>query len=122
MGLFRLFLRYVSVGVLNTAIHWIAFYVIFLTAHTNQTLANFGAFCIAVTFSFFANARWTFESEATTIRYMIYVFFMGGLASVTGWVSDILDLHPVVMLITFSAISLVCGFFYSKLIVFRDAK
>ncbi|WP_312465785.1 GtrA family protein [Atlantibacter hermannii] len=116
------FLRYASIGLLNTAIHWIAFYVIYVIAHTDQSLANFGAFCIAVTFSFFLNAKWTFKSEATTIRYMIYVFFMGAMAAVTGWAADMMKLSPIVTLISFSAISLICGFFYSKFIVFKDAK
>lgn len=118
----KLFYRYASVGVLNTAIHWMAFLLLFYIAGSNQALANFGAFCFAVTFSFFANARWTFASEATTIRYMLYVFFMGAVASSVGWAADLCAFRPVITLVSFSAISLVCGFLYSKYIVFREDK
>ncbi|KGD84453.1 GtrA family protein [Pantoea stewartii] len=115
----KLFTKYFSVGVINTAIHWIVFLCL-LYGGANQTLANFGAFCVAVSFSFFVNARWTFKSETTAFRYMIYVLFMGSVASAVGWVSDKCSYPPLLTLIAFSAISLVCGFLYSKFIVFRD--
>lgn len=118
----KLFSRYLSVGVVNTAIHWIVFLVAIKAFGTGQSLANFGAFCVAVTFSFFANAKWTFDSEATALRYMIYILFMGAVACSVGWAADICQLPPIITLVVFSAISLVCGFLYSKYIVFKDAK
>jgi len=118
----KLFSRYLSIGVLNTAIHWAVFYLILCTSDATQSLANSGAFCVAVTFSFFANARWTFNSETTTLRYVIYVVFMGSLASAVGWAADKSGLAPLITLVVFSAISLFCGFIYSRYIVFREAK
>ncbi|EAN8083698.1 GtrA family protein, partial [Salmonella enterica subsp. enterica serovar Indiana] len=50
------------------------------------------------------------------------VGFMGTLSAVVGWMADKCSLPPLLTLITFSAISLICGFIYSKFIVFRDAK
>ncbi|KWQ11472.1 sugar translocase, partial [Salmonella enterica subsp. enterica serovar Tennessee] len=40
--------------------------------HTHQALANFSGFVIAVSFSFYANARFTFNASTTTLRYMMY--------------------------------------------------
>jgi len=117
----KLFSKYLSVGFLNTLIHWVFFSILYATG-SSQTLANFGGFCVAVTFSFFVNAKWTFSSEASTIRYMIYVLFMGSIASLVGWISDKSMLAPLYTLVIFSMISLCCGFFYSKYIVFRDPK
>jgi len=117
----KLFARYMSVGVINTLIHWVTF-AICVERGLQQSLSNFIAFCIAVTFSFFANAKWTFSSEATTIRYIMYVFFMGMVAVMIGSYADRMKVNPVVTLIVFSAISLVCGFVYSKYIIFRDKK
>lgn len=71
---------------------------------------------------FFANAKWTFNSQATSGRYAAFVFFMGIMAALTGYVADSIGAPPVVTLIAFSAFSLVAGFIYSKFIVFRDAK
>ncbi|MDU1734609.1 MAG: GtrA family protein, partial [Citrobacter sp.] len=79
-------------------------------------------FVVAVSFSFYANAKFTFNSTTTTLRYMLYVGFMGTLSAAVGWAADMCRLPPLVTLVTFSAISLVCGFIYSKFIVFRDAK
>lgn len=118
----KLFVKYTSVGVLNTLIHWVVFAVCIYGLHTNQALANFAGFVMAVSFSFYANAKFTFNSSATTLRYMLYVGFMGTLSAAVGWAADMCGLPPLVTLVTFSAISLVCGFIYSKYIVFRDAK
>ena len=115
----KLFARYASVGVVNTLIHWIVFTVLY-TQGQSQSLSNFAAFCCAVTFSFFANAKWTFNAEATTIRYLLYLFFMGGMASAVGLYADRTKANPIVTLVVFSLISLLCGFMYSKFIVFKD--
>ncbi|NIF35676.1 GtrA family protein [Enterobacter sp. Tr-810] len=118
----KLFSRYVSLGAVNTALHWICFGVLFHFFGTSQALANVIAFCIAVTFSFFANAKWTFKSKATSVRYMAFVVFMGAMAAMTGYTADFIGTPPIVTLIAFSGFSLVVGFIYSKFIVFRDAK
>ena len=115
----NIFARYTSIGVLNTLIHWVVFGVCIYAAHTNQALAGF---VVAVSFSFFANAKFTFKASTTTMRYMLYVGFMGTLSATVGWAADRCALPPMITLVTFSAISLVCGFVYSKFIVFRDAK
>lgn len=92
------------------------------TNGADQAFSNFVAFCIAVTVSFFANAKWTFNANVTTIRYIIYVFFMGAMASLIGWLADEFNVKPILTLVVFSIISLVCGFIYSKHIVFKEDK
>lgn len=118
----KLFSRYFSVGIVNTLIHWVVFAIVFYGVKKDQALSNLAAFCVAVTFSFFANARFTFKAQTTTLRYMLYIGFMGALSVATGWASEACGLPPIFTLVAFSAISLVCGFFYSKFIVFRSEK
>lgn len=118
----KLFSRYVSVGALNTAIHWLFFAAMFSLFGLNQAVSNLVAFCAAVTFSFFVNAKWTFKAKATTRRYVSFVVFMGAIATLTGYLADRLHAPAVITLIAFSAFSLVAGFIYSKFIVFRDTK
>ena len=113
----KLFARYTSIGIINTLIHWVVFAICIYAFHTGQALGNFAGFVV-----FFANARFTFKSSTTTMRYMLYVGFMGTLSAAVGWCADKSGLAPIITLIVFSAISLVCGFIYSKFIVFRDAK
>ena len=118
----KLFAKYTSIGVINTLIHWVVFAVCIDMLHTGQALGNFSGFVVSASFSFFANAKFTFKSSTTTMRYLLYVGFMGSLSGVVGWCADISGMVPIITLILFSAISLVCGFIYSKFIVFRDAK
>lgn len=118
----KIFSRYVSVGVLNTALHWVVFLCLIKWLGTSQAVANFSAFCVAVTFSFFANSKWTFKAETTFIRYIIFVVFMGFIAIATGWLADELDIPGLVTLVVFSLISLVLGFIYSKYVVFRGSE
>lgn len=124
MGIFlmvKLFARYASVGVINTLIHWVVFTILYTEGQT-QSISNFAAFCFAVTFSFFANAKWTFSTEATTMRYLLYLIFMGGMATAIGLYADKIHANPIVTLIVFSAVSLICGFVYSRFVVFKDRK
>ena len=109
----KTFIRYASVGVINTLVHWAAFGLMLFSGFS-QSVSNVVAFSIAVTVSFFANARWTFKAQATTNRYTVYVLFMGGMAFSVGWAADTLHANPIVTLVTFSVISLICGFIYSK--------
>lgn len=116
------FFKYAAVGVLNTALHWVVFFGMLRYLGTDQALSNFGAFCIAVTFSFFMNTKVTFQSTATTTRYVLYVAFMGFLSILAGYVADSNAITPWITLITFSALSLLCGYIYSKHIVFKEKK
>ncbi|EGF7326186.1 TPA: GtrA family protein [Escherichia coli] len=115
----KIFVKYTSVGILNTIMHWAVFGICIYGLSTNQALANFAGFVVAVSFSFYANARFTFKATTSALRYMLYIGFMGTLSATVGWAADRCGLPPILTLITFSAISLVCGFFYSKFIVFR---
>lgn len=119
-SLFSLFGKYVSIGVINTAIHWLVFFLMLYGATLNQAYSNFIAFMVAVTFSFFANARFTFKAAASKQRYMFFVSFMAILSFATGFFADKFSLQPIITLIVFSLISLVLGFLYSRFVVFRE--
>jgi putative flippase GtrA len=92
----KLFARYTSIGVINTLIHWVVFAICIYAFHTGQALGNFAGFVVAVSFSFFANARFTFKASTTTMRYMLYVGFMGSLSAAVGWAADKSGLAPIV--------------------------
>lgn len=115
----KLFSKYFTVGILNTAISWSVFALCLYAMHTTQAVANFVSFAVAVTFSFFANARYTFNSVATKSRYLAFVGFMGFLAYITGMAADALHLPGIVTMVFFSGVSLVLGFLYSNFIVFK---
>ncbi len=118
--LFKGFSNYFSIGVLNTLIHWTAFLIFHSMLSISQALSNGGAFALAATFSFYANARYTFRAQASLQRYLLFILFMGFLSLLIGWTADRLMLPGLITLLVFSTISLVAGFFYSKQVVFRE--
>ncbi|WP_404943175.1 GtrA family protein [Pseudomonas brassicacearum] len=119
---FHGFPRFVSVGLLNTLIHWSTFFVMHTVMGFRQAPSNFVGFCLAVSFSFYANARYTFKQRTSVPRYVLFVGLMGVLSYGVGYVGDQLLLPGLMTLVVFSGISLVCGFFYSKYVIFRGRK
>lgn len=122
MKIIKNFVKYSTIGLFNTAIHWCIFSFLVYCFSFYQSISNFLGFLVSVTFSFFANARFTFKDSATSLKYLLYITFMGALSLAVGIVSDVLDLHPLLTLVTFSIISLLLGFLYSNFIVFRKTK
>lgn len=116
------FIKYFLVGLINTFIHWSIMGICIYVLMMNQAISNFCGFCVAVTFSFFINAKWTFKSETSLIKYLIFTSFMGLLAYGFGWAAEKLILPPILTAIAFSCFSLVCGYLYSKYIVFSHRK
>ncbi|NWB27683.1 GtrA family protein [Pseudomonas gingeri] len=115
----RNFSTYAYIGVFNTLIHWSIFLALYSVMSVRQSIANVCAFAVAATFSFHANARYTFKRTATPIRYLSFIGFMALLSFATGWLGDWLALPGVVTLAGFSAVSLVAGYLYTRYVVFR---
>lgn len=117
---FHGFSRFVSVGLVNTLIHWSTFFVLHALMGFRQAPGNLAAFGMAASFSFYANARYTFKLKATGSRYLLFVGVMGLLSLGVGYAADRLRLHGLITLTVFSSISLICGFFCSKYFIFRE--
>lgn len=112
------FLRYALIGVANTAIHGAVMALLIRAIGTKLAVANTVAFLCAVTFSFLANATWTFSTAPTMAKYLLFTLFMGAMAYLTGMSGDKHKAHPIVVFVGFSFISLAIGFAFSKFIVF----
>ncbi|MHA7848530.1 GtrA family protein [Serratia sp. D1N4] len=117
--MWKLFTKYGAVGILNTLIHWAIFLFFYYELLQTQAFSNLLAFFIAVTFSFFVNARFTFDSSVSLQRYVLYVTFMGAMSWLVGAIADNRKINPILTMIIFSLISLLLGFIYSKYVVFR---
>jgi putative flippase GtrA len=113
------FKRYTTVGLVNTLLHWVVFLVLHWGLGTSQSIANLVAFCLAVSFSFFVNARYTFQQKTSLLRYISFVLAMGILSYFTGLLGDSLGTPPLLTLIIFSTLSLILGYLYSSFCVFR---
>lgn len=114
------FLKYTTIGTINTGIHWIIFLCMVNIFKYEQSISNFVAFISAVTFSFFTNSKLTFKKRPTATGYMIYIGIMGFLSILSGYIGDQCNTSPILTLISFSVISLVIGYFCAKYVVFKD--
>ena len=111
--------KYASVGVFNTMIHWLVFAFLY-SLGSSQSISNFVAFLVAVTFSFFVNAKFTFKAKVTSKKYLMYTVFLGTVSILMGKISDVIHLNPLFTLVLFSGTSLVIGFLYSRYVVFKE--
>ncbi|MDB6141248.1 MAG: gtrA-like protein [Pseudomonas sp.] len=114
------FASYVVIGLINTLIHGVVFFTLHVGVGVSQAFSNLSGFAVAVSFSFYANARYTFNAKTSWSRYLRFVGFMGLLSLGVGHVADLYTLPPLITWMLFSAISLVCGFLYSKRVIFRE--
>ncbi|HBO37315.1 MAG TPA: translocase [Pasteurellaceae bacterium] len=112
------FIRYFSIGIINTIIHWVIFAFIFYLVYPSQAVSNVVGFFAAVTCSFFLNAKYTFQANPTMIRYVFFLCFMGSLNFIVGWAAQIIDVLPIMTMLFSSGVSLILGFLYSKFFVF----
>lgn len=114
----KIIVSYGSIGVINTAIHWLVFLCAYILLK-EQSFANVLGFMAAVTFSFFFNARWTFKAEITAARYVAQVILMGILSWFVGKLGDELQFSPFLTLVLSSATNFVVGFLFLKYFIFR---
>lgn len=113
------FSTYTVVGVANAIIHWQIFFVLNSGAELTQAASNFAAFCVAASFSFYVNALYTFDGKVSVFGYLLFIGFMGITSYGIGRLGDVWRLQGLVTVTSFSLLSLVCGFFFSKFVLFR---
>lgn len=116
------FLAYALVGLANTLIHWQVFFVLRVAVGLNQATSNFVAFCVAASFSFYANALYTFETRRSVSGYVLFLSVMGALSFIVGYLGDRWQVHGLLTVVTFSIVSLVIGFLFCRFVVFRERR
>lgn len=114
-----MFTRYALIGIVNTAVHFATYFTL-ITYGLNQSSSNVLAFSVAVTGSYLLNAKFTFQAKYKPKEYSLYVFFMGILSYSIGYIGDHLALPSILSLLTFSALSLLIGYKFSKLLFLKD--
>lgn len=121
-AIWKAFLAYALVGLANTLIHWQVFFVLRVAVGLNQATSNFVAFCVAASFSFYANALYTFETKHSVAGYVLFLSVMGALSFIVGYLGDRWQVHGLLTVVTFSIVSLVIGFLFCRFVVFRERR
>lgn len=115
------FARYAAVGIGNTAVHWLVFFLLHTVSGLSQAVSNGAAFAVAASLSFFANARFTFATKPTQSRYLVFMVGLGSLSLSIGAIADRAGLAPWLTVLAFSGISLSAGYGYARYVVFKRA-
>lgn len=113
------FSRYLLVGICNTVIHWTVFLVLCLGWLAPQSLSNVAGFLVAASFSFYANALYTFSARLSWSGYLLFMSFMGALSFIVGHISDGQNAPLLATLIVSSALSLSLGYCCFRYLIFR---
>ncbi|RON46668.1 GtrA family protein [Pseudomonas frederiksbergensis] len=113
------FSTYSVIGVANAIIHWQIFFVLSTGAELTQAASNFAAYCVAASFSFYVNALYTFDAKVSVGVYLLFIGLMGAMSYGIGRLGDLWRFPGLLTVTVFSLLSLVCGFVFSKFVLFR---
>ncbi|PVZ41798.1 GtrA family protein [Pseudomonas sp. CC120222-01a] len=107
------FLKYLIVGIFNTIIH-AAVFAALQVAGNDQALSNLLAFIVALSFSFMANAWFTFRVPVSLVRYCVFVAGMGSLSASLGYLADSQGWPPPLTVGLFCLVSALLGFVFAR--------
>ncbi len=121
------FIRFGLVGVINTAVDFAVFVLLYRLTGIDPLLCNGIAFLVAVTNSYLFNHHWTFRQSGRPLSFAAYVRFValnaGGL--VIGTIAILLlgGLVPLeIAKLVAAGITLIWNYTCSKLFIFNTGK
>lgn len=120
------FIKFAFVGVLNTAIHYAVFYVLYAYVGFYHLLASGIGYVIATVNSYILNRRWTFRSRSVAVGQEFGRFFLVNLASMSvnllsmAVLVEIVGIDPPIAQLLTIALTLAVNFTGNKLWTFRQ--
>ncbi len=115
----RELLFFASVGVVNSIVHILIFYVLIYRCHLSQSIANLVAFMVSVSCGYLLNSKVTFKKNLLWKRYFFYLFFLGSNAYLFGYIGEMVHLQSWTMVGLFALFSFVISYFWAKFWVFK---
>lgn len=109
---------YVLIGLINTSIHWLVFYILH-SLYFEQSYCNVMAFVCAASFSYILNSKYNFKIELKRNKYIYFLIIMGVINYLIGLNSENIELSPLFTLVISSFLSLFLGFIVSFFFIFR---
>ncbi len=121
------FLRFGLVGIVNTAVDFVIFVLLYRGTGLDPLLCNVIAFLVAVTNSYFLNHHWTFRRSGSTVSLIAYVRFAalnaGGLVIGTLAILLLGRFMPLELAKLLAAgLTLIWNYACSRLFVFNTEK
>lgn len=110
-------ITYGAIGVLNTGIHFAIFYFVVQLTYS-QAIANSLGFVVAVVFSFYMNARFTFRVQPTLTKFLKMFVSMLIVSFVFGALGDYWMVTPCLTFIIYCVLNPIIGFLVAKFFVY----
>lgn len=112
------------VGVLNTAVGWISFLVLFYLFGLEFRVSNVISYICGLINSFFFNKLWTFKSRQCNFRevfwfLLVFLFAFGLQYYISVFLKERLNFHPIIAYVLGNSFYIVVGFFGNKMITFK---
>ena len=126
---YRSFLMYAVFGVLTTVVNIVAYNIGYYKFGIGNTISNIIAWILAVTFAYFTNKVWVFDSKSwkwEILKREIPTFISCRLA--TGVMDliimfvcvDILKWHAMLMKLLSNILVIILNYVFSKLVIFKQ--
>ncbi len=113
------FIKYVIIGLFNTLHHWLWFFLFLYYGDVDAAVSNTIAFILSASISYLLNSKITFKKNVNIKSFILFFTFMALLSYITGYLTLQFNIYEYFIPIIFSIVSLIIGFIYSKVIVFK---
>ena len=119
---------YLFFGVCTTLINWVSYYILYNMCYVSNVVSTIIAWVLAVTFAFFTNKKWVFESKSYSAKtvvkesasFILSRVFTGVLDVVIMWVAvDLCAFNATLWKLISNIIVIILNYLLSKLFVFK---
>ncbi|MCU4359311.1 GtrA family protein [Acinetobacter ursingii] len=113
------FFKYNFIGIFNSSIHWLSYLVCTYYLAFSSMTSNLISFFLAASTSYILNSKFNYHTQMTKSRYFKFLLIMGTLSYTIALTFYLLEINNIIMLISYTLISILFGFFLTKNWVFE---
>lgn len=114
-----IFFKYNFIGIFNSFIHWVSYLTCTYYLEFSSMTSNLISFFLAASTSYILNSKFSYHTQITKSRYFRFLLIMGTLSYTFSLIFYLLKINNIIMLISYTFISILLGFFLTKNWVFE---
>jgi len=124
---FRKFGKFGIVGLINTAVDWLAFAFLIEIMNTEPRFAQVIAQSLAILNSYVMNKRWTFNDTSHYRKSVFKFIAVQGTSLILGYLSilllhDTLEINEYLSKLAVVGVTVILNYFGNKLLVFKTSQ
>lgn len=113
------FIKYNIIGILNTLTHWLTYLILNFHFGLESKYANFFSFFISSSVSYVLNSKINYKIDLEKKSYFKFISIIGVLSITVAEFFSYFKISNIIMLIFYTLISLLFGYFFTKKMVFK---